>query len=154
MANDRGDHGYRVGEDLKPTFLEPRHPRKEERIIELSDDESGIPEVPVVHEQIPRKKPGKKKPTAQNLAALEAQRQARKTMPRMQEQDRAPSASVSVAPPEPEPEEVHEQAESQDVEAEEEPTELRLSVDSSDEQELTADQQEALELAEEVIQGQ
>lgn len=161
MANDRGDTGYVEGSEPRPTFLEPRKTKKTAKIIELSDGESGIPEEKVIRENIPKKNPHKKKTVAQNLKDLKAVQKQSTVMPEMQEQDRRPSATQSVAPaPEPvattpavpesqDPEE----AEDDPEEAEDDPEELRLSVDSEDEAELTAEQEEGLSLAEEVIHG-
>lgn len=156
MANDRGDTGYVEGVEPRPTFLEARKTKKSTKLIELSDDESGIPEEAVTRENIPRKHPQSKKTVAQNLKELNSLKRQLAVPIKMQEQDRRPSAAQSIAP-------VAEVASAASPEvsgdrsaevAEEDPAELRLSVNSEDEEALTAEQEEGLSLAEEVIQGE
>lgn len=158
MSNDRGDSGYVAGVETRPTFLESRRTKKEAKVIELSEDESGIPEEPVVRQNIPRKKPNKKKSVAQNLKELTALRESiseAPEVPEMQQQDRRPSATQSTAPALKTPETAHpdETREQDATNVEEDPDELRLSMNSEDEAELTAEQEEGLSLAQEVING-
>lgn len=156
MSNDRGDTGYIEGIEPRPTFLEARKSKKSAKLIELSDDEGDIPEEAPVRANIPKKCPSKKKTVAQNLKDLQALKQQAAKIPEMQEQDRRPSATQSVAPVA----ETHEAANPEEADnrsnedPEEDPDALRLSVDSEDEEELTAEQEEGLSLAEEVIQGE